>query len=221
MPDNSYTNTVYMQQGATALVVASGGTISIEPGGVINGLSNGLPGNLASGSIPLGSHLFSARELASAENFASGSSAPTAFWMGVLGPDTTPAMSIVSTGDQSFFLNWASANVDTIRLPPIAIPADLSTAGGLTIELFGEVTGSASAADAVQAFAINVWSGIGGANLGTTHPNFTTTPSYKGITIASGSIVPNAPLNISLTPQTHAARPIRLFDARIRYRKSS
>lgn len=222
MPDLSYgPNTVYMKQGATAMVVASGGTISIEPGGTIDGLTNGLPGNLSSGSIPLGAQLFSARELASAENFASGSTAPTAFFMGILGPDTTPAMSINSTVDQSFFLNWASANVDTIRLPPVALPADVATGAGLTIELFGEMTGSATAADAVQAFKINVWSGIGGSNLGATHPDFTTTPSYKGITVASGSVVPNTPLNITLTPQTHAARAIRLYDARIRYKRTS
>lgn len=214
MPDNSYDgqSKVYMKQGATAMVVASGGSIILEAGGVISGLG------VHEG---LGAHLFAARELASAENFASGTSAPTLFWGGVLDSETTPKMAMNSTADQSFFLEWASGNADGVKLPPIAMRPEFSTAGGLSIDLYGETGGTGSAADAIQAITVKAFFGAGNANVGSTHANFTSTPGWQTVTVASGSVVANVPLNLTLIPQAHTGRTVRLYDMRLRYSRSS
>lgn len=230
MPDLTYQPKVYREQNASALVVASGGTIRTEPGGVISGAtatgsfvfatgeieSSDLKGNLASGTIPLGAHLFAARELASAETLSSGSTAPTLFFGGLLLSDTTPSLNLVSSGDQAFYLNWASANVDGIKLPPVAMPADLATAGGLSVDLFGESVGTATAADAKAAFDVRAWAGVGDTEMGATHPDFTSTPGWQTVSIASGDLTTNV-LNLTLVPEAHAGRAIRLYDMRIRY----
>jgi hypothetical protein len=203
---------VYRTQGATAMVVASGGRITVEPGGAIAGLTV---------EIPLGAHLFGARELSSGENFASGTSAAAMYWGGFLDKDTTPNLGIVSTADQTPYVQWASANVDGIRFPPVTLPQHVSSADGLTVEVYGESIGTGTASDAIAAVKINVWNGVGGANLGATHADFTSSPSWKTVSIASGSVVPNVPFNISLVPQAHAGRALRIYDARIRGKRSS
>ena len=178
------------------------------------------PGTLANGHLPLGTHLFGARNLASAENFASGSSAPTAFWGGLLMPDGEPSLALVSSDSAVFFLKWTSANVAAIKLPPVALPNDFSTAGGLTIELSGESVGTGSASDAISAITIEAYFGAAGTNVGSTHPNFTSTPGWQGITVASGSVATGT-LNITLVPQAHGNRAIRLYDARLSYTKKT
>lgn len=214
-----YSSKVYRSQGASAQVIASGGTLSLEAGAALNfGANVGVSGFPY--SVPLGAHLFGARELSSAESITSGSTAPTYFFGGLLLTDTTPALTLTSSGDQSFYLNWASANVDAIKLPPIAMPEGLSTAGGLMIELKGEVVGTASAADAAQCFDIRCWSGIGDTEMGATHPNFTSAPTWKGIRLSSADLTTGS-LNITLVPQTHAARPIRVYDMRARFNKTA
>lgn len=205
----------------TGSVIDVSGTLDVK-GGTINMASATvqLPPNLATGRIPLGVNLFNARNAASGETVASGSSAPTAFWGGLLMPDGAPALKFNSTVGRIPMLEWVSANVAAIVLPPVAMPADFSTAGGLTIELFGEAVGTATAADAAQAITIVAHfaslTSASDADVGATHPNFTTTPSWKGITIASGSVGTNS-LSMILTPQTHAARALRLYDMRARY----
>jgi len=228
---------IYRQQHGgrnTSMVVASGSVIRIESGGVIDGSSAvgsftfatgeiaaaDLAGNLSSGTIPLGGHLFGARQLASGENFVSGTSAKAAFWGGLLNTQGDPAMLLTSSGDQSFYLNYVEGSVVGIKLPPVAMPVDLATAPGMTVELFGESFGTATASDAKSAFDVRCWSGIGDTEMGSTHPDFTSTPSWKSITIASGDITKDI-LNITLVPQAHAGRKIRLYDARIRYTRSS
>lgn len=182
-----------------------------------------LPGTLGQGFIDLGAHLFSARVAASGETIASGSSAPTAFWGGLLMPDGAPALIFDSTANRRLSLNYASAIVAALALPPIAMPADFSTAGGLTLEMYGETVGTASAADAIQAFTwaarfSALTSASTPADVGTTAPNFTSTPSWKGITITSGNVATNQ-LSITITPQAHANRAINIFGMRARYTK--
>ena len=198
----------------TSSVLDVRGTLNVASGTLT------LPGTLAKGYINLGPLIFSAHEMASAEKLTSGTSAPAYFWAGMLDTDTTPSIDTLSTADPIFRLQWVSANVDSIILPPIALPDDLSTAGGMTIDLFGEVVGTATAADAIQAFKINARMGVGDTEMGATHPNFTSTPSYKGITITSGNMSTDQ-LSIILTPQTHAARAINLYGGRISYTKKS
>lgn len=215
MGDATIQAKVYHTQGASAMFIDAGGTLDASSGAVV------LPPNLRTGHIPLGSHLFNARQLASAEAYASGTSAESFFWGGVLTNKTTPALSINSTADQTAYLSYASGVVTGIKLPPIALPPDLSSAAGITIGLYGESVGSATAADAISAIQVKAWNGLGGADLGSTHPNFTTTPSWKEVTIASGSVVAGAPLNINLVPQAHAGRAINLYDMRLRYTRTT
>jgi hypothetical protein len=221
MASSEYVTKIYREPGGSTMVFASGGTLRFETGAVISGLAGALPGNLASGHLDLSPHLFHAREIASGETFTSGSTAPTAFFYGQLGPDTTPVLNLTSSGDQSWYLSWASAIVDAIKLDPIAVPSDLSTAGGLTIELNGECVGSATAADAAMGFDIRCWAGVGDTEMGATHPNFTTAPSWKGITLSSADVAPGDVLNVTLLPSAHAGRSLRLYGARARYARSS
>lgn len=224
----TFNSKIYREQGGSTMVVASGGSVRFERGSTfelatgvtVKGLGANLPGNLASGVLDLNSQLFHARELASAETLSSGSSAPTLFFYGQLGPDTTPVLNLTSSGDQSMYLNWVSANVDGIKLDPIALPVDLSTAGGLTLELKGESIGTGTASDAKSCLDIRCWSGVGDTEMGATHPDFTSTPSWKGITVASGDLTTGL-LNITLVPQAHAGRGIRVYGARARYLRTS
>lgn len=218
----SFTNKVYREPGGTTMVVASGGTLRIDAGAAVQGLGRAgvLPGNLASGTLDLGPHLIAAREAASGETLTSGTSAPTMFWGGLLNVDTTPSQTLVSSGDQSLTWTWASANIDGMKLPPIALPTDLSTAAGLNVDVYGESIGTGTASDAKSALDIRCWSGVGDTEMGATHPDFTSTPTWRGITVASGDIT-SGPLNITLVPEAHAGRALRIFGARIRYTRSS
>jgi hypothetical protein len=208
---SGYNTKIFRRQGGAEMVFSSGSTLQFDPGVTINGWP---------GHIDLSPNLFKGYELSSGETLASGSSAPTYFFYGQLGPDTTPVLNLTSSGDQSEYLSWVSANVDAVKMLPFAIPTDLSTAGGLTIELKGEVTGSATAADAAQGFDIRCWSGVGDTEMGATHPNFTTAPSWKGITLSSADLTTGM-LNITLVPQTHAGRALRLYGARARYSRKT
>ena len=206
----------------TTMVVASGGTVRLEAGGHMDASAGRItmPGSLARGYINLGPNIFNARQAASGETISSGSTAPTLFFGGLLMPDGAPSLKMLSTADPILMLQWASAVVVPIALTPISMPGDMSTAGGLTIDLFGESVGTGTASDAISAFKINARMGVGDTEMGATHPNFTSTPSYQGITLASGDLTTNQ-LSIILTPQAHAGRAINLYGGRISYAKKT
>ena len=172
------------------------------------------------GYLDMGPYLWGARNLASAETLASGSSAPTAFWGGLLMPDGQPALKLTASNQQAAYLQWTSGNAAGIKLPPITMPVDFTTAGPLSIALYGEVVGTATAADAIQAITVKAYMGPTGTDVGTTHANFTSTPSFKAISIASGSLTTDT-LNLTLVPQTHAARAINLYGGKITYTKKT
>lgn len=180
-----------------------------------------LPGSLGRGHVNLAAAMFGGRNAASDETVASGSSAPTAFWGGLLMPDGVPAMKYVSTADKTWMLDWASAGVATVAMLPISIPQDLATAGGLTVEFYGETYGTASATDAKDCLTIGADWAIGGtSDTPTTAPDFTSTPSWKGITIASGSITSDS-VTLRIFPAAHALRGIRVYNARMSYQKKT
>lgn len=211
---SEYNTKVYRKPGGNELVVASGGTITLETGAVVNGLSGALSGKLASGSFDLTAHVFGARQLASAETLSTGVG-------GIITSSAdAPQLAHNSSVDMSLYLNYASAVVAAIQPISFSLPQDLSTAAGLTIELKGETVGTASAADAAQGFDIRCWSGVGDTEMGSTHPNFTSTPSWKGITIASGDLTTGL-ISWVLVPSAHANRPFKLYGARARYTRTS
>ena len=201
------------------MVVDEDGHIDITSGSIQ------LPGALGQGFIDLSPYILNARQLASGENFIAGTSAETAFWGGLLiqgATAGTPGLAMNSSADQAPYLNWTSAIVTAIKLPPVMLPPDVATAGGLSVRLYGENVGTATAADAAMAFDVRCWSGVGDTEMGTTCPNLTTTPANSAISIASGDIVANGPFNITLVPQAHAGRALRLFGGSITYtRKTS
>lgn len=183
-----------------------------------------MPGALRQGYVPLGVHLFNARNAASAEKIASGSTAPTAFFGGLLMPDGAPSLDFFSTGERIPRAQWVSGNAASIVLPPLSMPQDMATAAGIRLGLFGETVGTASAADAVQAIQIlarfAALTSASDADVGSTHPNFSSTPSWQEVTITSGNLTTNT-LSIILTPQAHANRAINLYDARMIYTKKT
>lgn len=225
---------IYKTQGATAQVFSSGSQLQVTSGAEINlgagasaNFTSGavkMPGSLAKGYIDLSQYLMSARQLASAEQFIAGTSAETAFWGGILvgngGTAGTPALVLTSSGDQSLYLNWASAITVAVKLPPIAMPGDMSTAGGLGVHLYGESVGTATAADAKAAFDIRAWMDIGDTEMGATHPDFTSTPGYASVALTSGNVSTGI-LNLTLVPEAHAGRAIRLYGGRIDYTKKT
>lgn len=180
-----------------------------------------LPGSLGRGYMNIGSHLFAGRNAASNETIASGSSAPAAFWGGLLMPDGVPAMKFRSSGAKEWMLDWATAGVAAVAMLPVSLPDDMATAAGLTIEFFGETYGTASATDAKDCLTITPHFGIAGSTaLGATAPDFTSTPSWKGITVASGSVTTDE-VTITVWPQAHALRGLRVYGARIGYTKKT
>ena len=202
----TFNSKVYRKQGGAEQVVASGGTVTFEPGSTVAGFPY---------TYPLGPWLFSARQLASGETLTTGIGPAI-----ITSSADNPQLGLTSSGDQSMYLSWASAQVAAIKLAPIAMPEGLSTAGGFVVELKGESIGTATAADAAAGFDIRCWSGVGDTEMGATHPNFTSSPSWKGVRIASGDIT-TGPLNVTLVPSAHAGRAIRLYDARIRFNRTS
>ncbi len=206
--------------GSQNMIVASGSTFDLQ-GGTINAAAGRItmPGSLAIGYMDLSAHLFTARQLASGETLASGSSAPSAFFGGLLMPDgVTPSLALLSTVDRISRLSWTSAQTAAIKLPPIAMPGDLATANGLTLQLYGESIGTGTASDAEAGFDIRCWADVGDTEMGATHPNFTSTPSYQGITLSSGDVTTGV-LNVILVPSAHAGRAINLYGMRASYTK--
>lgn len=214
---------IYRTQNATAQVFSSGSQAQFTsgseanfgPGSTANFTSGAvkMPGSLAKGYLDLGPYILSARQLASAETLTTASGS-------IVNPDGAAAVSLVSTGDQAIYLNWASAVVAGIKLPPIAMPGDMSTAGGLGVHLYGESIGSATAADAKSAFDIRAWMDVGDTEMGATHPDFTTTPGYASVALTSGNVSTGI-LNLTLVPEAHAGRAIRLYGGRIDYTKKT
>jgi hypothetical protein len=197
---------VYVKQGATEQVIDAGGYFNAASGAVL------MPGSLAKGYIDLGPYIFQARKMASGETLTTASGS-------VIDPDVG-SVALTSTGDQSLYVGWASAAVNGIKLPPIAMPGDMSTAGGVTIGLYGETVGSASAADTKDALDIRCWMDVGDTEMGSTHPDFTSTPALRTITLTSANVSTGI-LNITLVPEAHAARAIRLYGGRIGYTKKT
>ena len=218
MASSGYNAGVFRRQGGNEMVVSSGATMQFDAGAVLN-FASGVTLTGFPGEKDLSANLFGGRVLASGETIASGSTAPTAFFGGLLMPDGAPALT-QSTVDHNLYLNWASAIVTALKCLPFTIPVDLATASGLTIELKGESIGTGTASDAAAAFDIRCWSGLGDTEMGATHADFSSTPAWKGITLASGDITTGL-LNWTLVPQAHNNRALRIYGARARYARKT
>lgn len=199
---------IYKTQGATAQVFSSGSQAQFTSGSELN-FGAGSTANFTSGSVKLPGvlgkgwidlPLTAAMEVSSADS------------LNALTSGTNPAISRVNAGtDPKARIIWTS-NVDPVQWD-IMLPHDLSTAGGMTLNLYGEASGTPNT------WAADIRFGVGDANAGTTGP-LTSTPANASIPIASGDVIANAPMSIIVGP-TSASGLVRLYGARLVYSKAS
>lgn len=213
---------VYREQGATGIVVASGGRILVEGGGTIrvqgaSGIildasgridaASGsiiLPGTLRQGFIDL--VLGAAWEVSSADS------------LNALTSGTNPSFGRVNAGtDPKARIAWSTAagSLDPIQWD-VDLPPDVATASGLTIALYAE----GASANATNEVSVGVFFGVGDANAGTTVA-LTSTPGYRTVQVASGDVLPNTPLAVIVTPSGHASGAITLYGGRVIYNRLS
>ena len=202
--DATYQPAIYTAQGGDELHVSSAGRLVVDAGGSV----------LVNGSVPL--DLSGAKSISSTggEMFSSVS----------LSTATTPSYGLVSTADRSARIAWSSGSVIGIQFPTIApIPADFSTANGLTITLLaGRASSSGSTA---MNFDVQFWSGVGQSESGTVCNNITSSVPgvYQAAIPASALIAASAggAWTVAIVPSTHDADPMHLYGARIDYTRSS
>jgi hypothetical protein len=197
---------LYKTQGATALVVSSGAEIQITSGGEIS-LGAGASANFASGSVTLPGVLM--------KGFidlplTAGWEASSADSLNVLTSGTNPSYGRINAGtDPKARILWTS-NAEKVQWD-IMLPPDLSTAGGMTLNLYGEASGTPNT------WGVDVRFGVGDADAGTTGA-LTSTPANASIAIASGNVIANGPMSIAVGP-TSASGLVRLYGARLVYTK--
>lgn len=215
---------VYRSQGATEMVVASGGRILLEPGSTLaasgqitfgagstftlnstldaSGGAIILPGVLREGVIDL--PLWAAAEVSSADS------------LNELTSGTNPAIGRINAGtDPKGRIRWTSGagGADPIQWD-LHVPTDLSTAFPLRVQLYGEV-----ASGAVNGWNVDVRFGVGDANAGATVA-LTSSPTNATVSVASGDILANTPLSIVANPVSSTGT-VDLFGARLVYTKRS
>ncbi len=216
---------VYRKQGATAQVIASGGTLEVQPGGVID-VSSGsivLPANLKRGFQPL--NIFAGRIMASGENFfdiivnTTGASLNASVG-GILHAGSVPALQTGSTVARGAQISWASGQAQVVAFPPIPIPPDFASAGGLVIHALAE-RASDNASNNVLDFRF--WANQNASNKGTTGSTMTSTPAdYSAVVSSAEAGGYPGTWQVHIVPGTHTNNAVRLFGAWIEYdRKTS
>lgn len=207
---------VYRKQGATAQVIASGGTLEVQAGGVID-VSSGsivLPANLKRGFAPL--NMFSARIMASGENFfdivvnTTGASLNASVG-GMLHAGSVPALQTGTTAARGSLISWASGQQQVVAFPPVPIPPSFSSAGGLVIHAIAE-RASDNASNNVLDFRF--WANQNATNKGTTGSTMTSSPADYSITVSSAEAggYPGT-WQVHIVPGTHTNNAVRLFNA--------
>lgn len=203
----TYQPKVYRKQGGDEMVVASGGQITVEAGGVFS-----LPGDRGKGYIPIG--IMNAR-LLTTNAFLNTIEAGT--------PDgnTAPSLQRVNAAtDKKARLIWAASAVDEIHLGDFAYPPDLDDAQPVTVHVLAAMAGAAD----TPVLAIGYFEGLGDTNAGGN------TAAVTGIALAEYSVTiaaadvgahPNA-ASITLTPAAHGTDALHIYGAWIEYvRKTS
>jgi hypothetical protein len=222
--DPTYQPKVHRRQGGNTLVVASGGVIDVEPGGSINFSSGSLtlPPNLKRGFIPL--DILAARaqsssgEMLGASVSATGGNLVNAIG-GLLNLNSTPILNFNSSLNRSPTLTWASGVVTPITFPPIPIPPDFSSAGGLSIHAMAE-RASDNASNNVLDFRF--WANQNTSEKGTTGTTMTTTPAEYSITVSSAEVGSHpGTWAVGLVPGTHTNNAVFVFGAWIEYERAT
>lgn len=210
------------EQGASTFFVASGGTIRVDPGGHINVASGSitLPANLKRGYVPL--DILAARaqtssgEMIGASVSATGGNLGNAIG-GLLNLNSTPVLNFNSSLNRAPMLSWASAVVTPITFPPVPIPPDFSSAGGLTIHAIAERASDSASGDPLD---FRFWANQNATEQGSTGTSMTSTPSEHFVTISSAEAGAHPGLwTVGIVPTVHGGNAVRLYGAWIEYDK--
>ena len=213
---------VYRKQGATAQVIASGGTIEVQSGGIID-VTSGLirmPANLAKGVIQL--DIFSARALSSAENFLGASVSATGGNLGnaiggLLNVNSTPTLTMNSTVNNAAVLTWASGVQAAIAFPPVSIPMDFSSAGGLEMHFQAEHASDNASNNVLD---LRFWANLNATEQGSTGATLTTVPADYTVTVSSAEVGSYPGFwNLQVVPGTHTNNSVKVYSGFLRYTK--
>lgn len=227
-----YQPKVYREQGASAFVVAasgkirveSGGEIALEAGSVLNASAGQivLPANLKRGFIPL--DLFSGRILSSAENMLGIVVNTTGAELGasvggLLNAGSIPTLTMNSTVNGAAVITWASGQNAAVAFPPIPIPPDFASAGGLSIHAIAE-RASDNASNNVLDFRF--WANAGTTEKGTTGATMTSTPAeYSAVVSSAESGGHPGYWNVRIVPGTHTNNAVKVYAGWLEYSKAT
>lgn len=216
---------VYRKQGATAYVVASGGTLELQPGGIAD-FSSGqvrLPANLAKGVQSL--DLMAGRILSSGENFfdiivnTTGASLNASVG-GMVHAGSVPKLNTLSTASKVHMITWASAQAQVLRPPIFVKPADFDSSGVVTVN----IRTRAQQAGTNLGWQVDVWDNENATNIGTSTPALGTSAwTQQSITLPVGANLTGYPgtLAVSLSPKTHANDAMDITACWIEYARRS
>ncbi len=221
----TYNAKVYREQGASSLIVASGGTIRVDPGGALNVASGSLtlPTNLRRGFIPL--DLFAARALASGENHfgiivnTTGAELGTSVG-GLLNAGSIPALNTFTTAAMASRLYWTSGQQQAVAFPPIPIPPDFSSAGGLSIHAMANRSSDGASNNVLD---MRFWANLNSTEKGTTGSTLATGgPGEVSIVVSSAEAGAHpGTWNVQIVPGTHTNNKVSVFSAWVEYDKRS
>lgn len=235
-----YQPKVYREQGASAFVVAasgkirvesggaiaveSGGEITLQAGGVLNASAGSitLPANLKRGYIPL--DLFAGRILSSAENLLGIVVNTTGAELGasvggLLNAGSIPTLTMNSTVNGAALLTWASGQNAAVAFPPIPIPPDFASAGGLSIHAIAE-RASDNASNNVLDFRF--WNGANTSEKGTTGATMTSTPAEYSAVISSAEVGGHPGYwNVRIVPGTHTNNAVKVYAGWLEYSRAT
>ena len=221
---------VYREQNASRQVVASGGTLLVEPGGTLTasgqitfgagssftmdstvtltGLLNAslgavaLPGSLRRGYIPLTP--IGVKTTATASGIVP------------LTTGTNPQLHNPDITSGFLRYRWTSAagSLNPLFFAPVRVPDELATDGGLVIN----VVGVGASANASNELNIAVRAGTATANVGSTRA-LTSSPVQSTMAVTSGNTPATGLISISVFPSAHASGAIDLYSMGIAYRR--
>lgn len=212
---------VYFPQGATEMVVASGGRVTLEAGstlsavGVVNmtptaGTINlsaavlTLPANLGRGYIPLVAR--------GVKTTATASGIVTA-WTTAVQPNLKTFE--VASGVPVYTWTSAAGNANPLIFEPVRIPDDFSTGGPLRVVYTGRTSGAAT-----NDINVIIRSGTATANLGATGA-LSSTPTERTISVASGSLTASGWIGVTIFPSAHATGSVALYNQGISYQRKT
>lgn len=223
----SYNPKTYRKQGGDELVVASGGKVTVESGGVLDASGAAaadikfpagaieaadLAANLKTGRIQLS--LFTARIIAA-------NAIQNTTEAGVPDGNTAgPSIARVNGAtDKAGRLIWAANEVNEIQFEPFAYPPDLDDTAAVTVCVLAAMSGATD----TPALTVAYFEGVGDTDAGgvTGAVTGTTVAKYTRA-IAAGDIgaYPKA-ATITLTPAAHANDAIHVYAAWCEYTRKS